>query len=57
MSAWVFDKCAVVTGQVTVGGAYFKDVYDGAYRFRDTFVWREGRWHLVASQNTSLPKS
>jgi hypothetical protein len=57
MKARIFDKAAVVTGRVTLKGTYLKEVYDGAYRFTDTFVWRDGRWQIVASQNTSIAKN
>lgn len=57
MKARVFDKAAVVTGRMTLKGTYLKDVYDGAYRFTDTFVLSDGRWQIVSSQNTSIAKN
>jgi peptidylprolyl isomerase len=40
------------TGKFTVGG---KDA-SGVFRFTDTFVRRLGRWRVVASQDTRIPK-
>lgn len=57
MKVMVFDQAAVVTGRITLKGNYGKVVYDGPYRFTDVFIWRDGRWQLVASQNTAIPRS
>ncbi len=40
------------TGKVTIGG---KDA-SGEFRFTDTFVKRLGRWQVLASQDTRVPK-
>ena len=40
------------TGKITVDG---KDA-SGSIRYTDTFVKRQGRWQVVASQDTRIPK-
>jgi ketosteroid isomerase-like protein len=40
------------TGKLTVDGK----AASGAFRFTDTFVKRQGRWQVVASQDTRIPK-
>jgi ketosteroid isomerase-like protein len=40
------------TGKMTIAG---KDA-SGAFRYTDTFVKRQGRWQVVASQDTRIPK-
>ena len=40
------------TGKVTIGG---RDA-SGEFRFTDTFVKRLGRWQVLASQDTRIPK-
>jgi ketosteroid isomerase-like protein len=40
------------TGKMTIDG---KDA-SGAFRYTDTFVKRQGRWQVVASQDTRIPK-
>ena len=57
MKARVYDKAAIVTGRLTLKGKYLKDVYDGTYRFTDTFVMHDGHWKVVSSQNTKVAKN
>src|SRR5215510_6710155 len=40
------------TGKMTIDG---KDA-SGAFRYTDTFVKRQGRWQITASQDTRIPK-
>jgi hypothetical protein len=40
------------TGKIIVDG---KDA-SGAIRYTDTFVKRQGRWQIIASQDTQIPK-
>ena len=45
---------AVVTGRNTVKGTYKGKPIDGAYRFTDVFVKRDGGWKVVATQATPI---
>lgn len=45
---------AVVTGVTTMKGAYKGQDISGRYRFTDTFVRRDGRWLVLASQSTRI---
>ena len=56
MRAMAFGDSAVVVGQATMKGSYLGKDYSGSFRFTDTFVKRDGRWQLVASQNTRIAK-
>ena len=50
MRAIVFGDSAVVVGRLTSKGTYLGKDLSGVYRFTDTFVKRDGRWQVVASQ-------
>lgn len=57
MNVKLYGICAVVTGHTTVKGKYKgKDVED-QFRWTDTFVKRKGKWQIVASQATAIPKT
>jgi ketosteroid isomerase-like protein/quercetin dioxygenase-like cupin family protein len=45
---------AVVTGVTTLTGKYKGQDISGRYRFTDTFVRRDGRWLILASQSTRV---
>ena len=45
---------AVVTGITTLKGKYKDEDISGRYRFTDTFVRRDGRWMILASQSTRV---
>ena len=54
MNVLLYDKTAVVTGRVTT-----KRMVKGAEvvsksRFTDVFVWRQGRWQLVAGHSSRI---
>jgi ketosteroid isomerase-like protein len=57
LKARVYGAAGVVTGRwtgrLTIDG---KDA-SGAFRFTDPFIKRQGRWQVVASQDTRLPKT
>jgi len=57
MKAMVFGDAAVVVGRATLKGTYLGSPMVGAYRFADTFVKRDGRWQVVASQITRIAKT
>ena len=56
LAARAVGAAGVVTGRwsgkVTIGG---KDA-SGEFRFTDTFVKRQGRWQVLASQDTRIPQ-
>jgi ketosteroid isomerase-like protein len=45
---------AVVTGRNTIKATYKGKPIDGAYRFTDVFVKRDGRWQAAATQATLI---
>jgi ketosteroid isomerase-like protein len=57
LTARVYGGAGVVagrwTGKMTVDG---KDA-GGAFRFTDTLVRRQGRWQVIASQDTRIPQT
>ena len=57
----IYGQVAVVTGIENVGGTYGAGPLEGQYgefsiRFMNVFVQRDGRWQLVASQGTQIPR-
>lgn len=51
------DCAAVVTGRTKLKGKYKGQDVQDQFRWTDTFVTRKGRWQIVASQATSVPKT
>jgi ketosteroid isomerase-like protein len=56
MRVLVLGDTAVVVGRLTTKGKYLGKDMSGVSRFTDTFVKRDGRWQVVASQNTRIDK-
>ena len=54
MSVRLYDKTAVVTGRVTTKRVIKGQPNTGQSRFTDVFVWREGRWQLVAGHSSRI---
>jgi hypothetical protein len=54
----LYGNTAVVTGRVTTKrkNKEYKAVVRRS-RFTDVFVWREGRWQLVAGHSSRIPES
>jgi len=50
----VFNDTAVVTGRTRATGSYREQVATVTLRFTDVLVFLEGRWHIVASQGTTV---
>lgn len=46
------EVAAVVTGANTIKASFKGKDISGTYRFSDTFVKRDGRWQVVATQST-----
>jgi uncharacterized protein (TIGR03067 family) len=52
----VFGDTAVVTYRSTAKGKDQQGAFDEQRRWSRVFVWRDGRWQLVHSQGTPVPK-
>jgi hypothetical protein len=50
----LYDKTAVVTGRVTTGRLLKGAETVSKSRFTDVFVWRQGRWQLVAGHSSRI---
>jgi ketosteroid isomerase-like protein len=50
----IYGNTAVVAGTNTVSGTYKGQDMSGKYRFTDTWVKRNGKWQVVASQYTKI---
>jgi ketosteroid isomerase-like protein len=48
----VYGNTAVAAGTNTLSGTYKGQDISGKYRFTDTWVKRNGKWQVVASQST-----
>ena len=55
MKVMLYGKTAVVTGHVTQKGVYKGEQWTGQSRFTDVFVWRDGRWQIVAGHSSRIP--
>jgi ketosteroid isomerase-like protein len=56
LSARVVGDVGIVTGVSEFRGRQGDEPFDFRLRFLDVYAWREGRWQLVASQDTRLPR-
>lgn len=54
MKVMLYDKLAVVTGRVTTKGLAKGTETVSRSRFTDVFVWRQGRWQLVAGHSSRI---
>lgn len=50
----LYGKTAVVTGRVTTKAKYKGAVVAKQTRFTDVFVWRDGRWQIVAGHSSRV---
>ena len=57
MKVKLYGDCAVVTGRTKLKGKYKGQDVQDQFRWTDTFVRRKGRWQIVASQATPVPKT
>ena len=55
LSTRVLGDVGLVTGSSELIGHANGERIDPRLRFLDVYVWRDGRWELVASQDTILP--
>ena len=54
MNVLLYDKTAVVTGRVTTKRMVKGTEAVSRSRFTDVFVWRQGRWQLVAGHSSRI---
>lgn len=52
----VYGDTAIVTGRVTESGTFNGRNVNSQSRYTDVWVKRNGRWQVVAAQNTRLPQ-
>ena len=55
LQARVLGEAGIVTGVSAFQGTQGEESFDFTLRFLDVYAWRDGRWQLVASQDTRLP--
>jgi ketosteroid isomerase-like protein len=51
----VLGETGLVAGINAIRGQQGTEHFDLRLRFLDVYAWRDGRWQLVASQDTRLP--
>jgi ketosteroid isomerase-like protein len=56
LQAMVFGDAGIVIGRSESKGKYKGRDFGGTHRFTDTYVKRDGRWQIVASQETYIAK-
>lgn len=56
MNVLLYEKTAVVTGRVTTKSRRKGAELSSQSRFTDVFVWRDGRWQIVAGHSSRVPK-
>ena len=54
MRVMLYDKTAVVTGRVTTKRMVKGAAVTSQSRFTDVFVWRQGRWQIVAGHSSRI---
>lgn len=53
----LYGNTAVVTARVTVAGKHKEGApFRTRSRFTDVFVWRDGRWQIVAGHSSHIPE-
>ena len=55
MRALIYDKTAVVIGELVMKGRGPKGAFTNRYRYTDTFAKMDGRWQCIASQDYLMP--
>lgn len=54
----LYDNAAVVTARVTIAGTNKEGkAFTRQSRFTDVFVWRDGRWQLVAGHSSRISET
>jgi ketosteroid isomerase-like protein len=55
LRARIIGEIGLVTGVSVYQGTQGTEFFDFTLRFLDVYAWRDGRWQLVATQDTRLP--
>jgi hypothetical protein len=55
LRARIIGEVGLVSGVSALQGRQGVEPFDFTLRFLDVYAWRDGRWQLVASQDTHLP--
>jgi ketosteroid isomerase-like protein len=55
LQARIIGEAGLVSGVSAFRGTQGGESFDFTLRFLDVYAWRDGRWQLVASQDTRLP--
>ncbi len=53
----LYGNTAVVSARVTVAGKKDGSPFQTRSRFTDVFVWRDGRWQIVAGHSSHIPEN
>jgi Domain of unknown function (DUF4440) len=56
LRARVIGEVGLVTGVSEFQGRQGEESFNFRLRFLDVYTWRDGRWQLIASQDTRLPR-
>ena len=56
LRAQVIGEVGLVTGVSALQGRQREESFEFTLRFLDVYAWRDGRWQLIASQDTILPR-
>jgi ketosteroid isomerase-like protein len=56
LRARVMGEVGLVAGVSKLQGSQGAEFFDFRLRFLDVYAWRDGRWQLVASQDTYLSR-
>jgi hypothetical protein len=57
MKPRLYGNTAVVTGKTIIKGTYDGDAFEAEFQFTDTLIWKGGRWWMVSSHASRLPKT
>jgi ketosteroid isomerase-like protein len=55
MKAYVYPNASVVTGWLVVKGRGKDGAFNRRYRYTDTWIYRSGRWQVIAAHDYLAP--
>ena len=56
MRAYVHGTTAIVTGWLVARGRGASGLFNRRYRYTDTWLYRDGRWRVIAAQDYLVPE-
>jgi ketosteroid isomerase-like protein len=56
MRAYVYGNTAVVTGWLVMRGRGASGPFNRRFRYTDTWLYRDGRWRVIAAQDYLVPE-